>query len=266
MNKHLLPILCYFFILQSAFAASEPVCPFPNNKDVAVSTLPKAPYVSVAEARQWQKADKPMVFIDVREPQEFDTGHIPGAINIPYAQAEERLKELDRDKAHIFYCIHSSWRAPYVANLAADMGDKNAYILDGGVAAWNAGGQEIVSADPSQKPAVAEYPKDLAKVLETPPQREYKVKIDLTLDQLAEFDGKNGRPAYVAVDGIIYDLTESRLWRAGEHDPSKGKGQAGCDLTELIKDSPHGKKHLVRFPIVGKLLSLSHKGKPKVRP
>ena len=31
--------------------------------------------------------------------------------------------------------------------------------------------------------------------------------LELTLDQLKQYDGKNGNPAYVAVDGVIYDMT-----------------------------------------------------------
>ena len=82
------------------------------------------------------------------------------------------------------------------------------------------------------------------------------MKINLTPAQLAEFDGKDGRPAYVAVDGVIYDVTTSRLWRGGEHDPSHGEAMAGRDLSELLHTkSPHGSEHLKHFPIVGKLIS-----------
>ena len=220
----------------------------------SISTLPKASYVTPGEVKDWEKTGKPIVIVDVREPEEFNKGHIPDAINLPYAQADEKIETLDWSKSHIFYCIHSTWRAPYVANLAADLGHENSYILDGGIAEWNAEGREIVALDPAQIPEVAVYPQDLPKVLKTPPLREYKAKINLTLEQLAEFDGKNGRSAYVAVDGILYDLTESRLWRGGEHDPSHGEAQAGHDLTEVIKKSPHGKKNLERFPVVGQLI------------
>ena len=229
--------------------------PFSSAENTLLSTLPKAAYVTSTEVKNWQKNGQSVVMVDVREPQEFAAGHILNAINIPYAEAEEKIKGLDWSKSHIFYCIHSSWRAPYVANLAADLGHKNAYILEGGVAAWNAGGQEIIASNSAKKPEVAVYPQDLPKILKTPPLREYKVKINLTPEKLAEFDGKNGQPAYVAVDGVIYDLTQSRLWRAGEHDPSHGEVQAGCDLTEMLKESPHGKKNLDRFPIVGRLVS-----------
>jgi predicted heme/steroid binding protein len=71
----------------------------------------------------------------------------------------------------------------------------------------------------------------------------------LTAEELAVFDGKDGRPAYTAYDGIIYDVTASASWPDGEH-----YGQlAGKDLTGQLAGAPHGKEVLDRFPIVGQL-------------
>ena len=76
--------------------------------------------------------------------------------------------------------------------------------------------------------------------------------LELTLDQLKQYDGKNGNPAYVAVDGIIYDVTNVKAWRNGEHNGYS----AGNDLTDIIKNkSPHGVKNLEGLPIVGKLVA-----------
>ena len=76
--------------------------------------------------------------------------------------------------------------------------------------------------------------------------------LELTLDQLKQYDGKNGNPAYVAVDGIIYDLTNVPAWKNGEHNGYS----AGNDLTDIIKNkSPHGLKNLEGKPVVGKLVA-----------
>lgn len=76
--------------------------------------------------------------------------------------------------------------------------------------------------------------------------------LELTLDQLKQYDGKNGNPAYVAVDGVIYDLTNVPQWKNGEHNGYS----AGNDLTDIIKNkSPHGVKQLKGIPIVGKLVA-----------
>ncbi|MFH1511967.1 MAG: cytochrome b5 domain-containing protein [Bacillota bacterium] len=71
-----------------------------------------------------------------------------------------------------------------------------------------------------------------------------------TLDEFAKFDGKNGNPAYIAVDGVIYDVTNVPQWRNGDHNGFT----AGHDLTEEIKNiSPHGLSKLTGLPVVGKL-------------
>ncbi len=74
---------------------------------------------------------------------------------------------------------------------------------------------------------------------------------EFTLDELAEFDGQDGRRAYVAVDGVVYDLTDSSMWQEGQHNGFS----AGNDLTDEIKnDSPHGVRTLEGMPVVGKLV------------
>lgn len=218
------------------------------------STLPKAPYVSIETAKTWVANKRDLLFVDVRRPDEYRLGHLPHAVNIPYDQVENKKNEIPMDKPVIFYCTQATWRAPYAANVMADAGRNNVYVLEGGASAWNAGGQQIFATDPNIKGVVVPKPKDLKPNFKHFPNREYKVRIDLTLEQLKEFDGKNGRPAYVAVNGVIYDLTLSRLWRGGEHNPSKGEAYAGRDLTDVLEKSPHGDKHLKDFPVVGHLI------------
>lgn len=75
--------------------------------------------------------------------------------------------------------------------------------------------------------------------------------LELTLEELSQYNGKNGNPAYVAVDGVIYDVSESSRWADGEHNGFS----AGNDLTEEIKNvSPHGTSTLSRMPVVGKIV------------
>ncbi len=75
--------------------------------------------------------------------------------------------------------------------------------------------------------------------------------LELTLDELKQYDGKNGNPAYVAVDGVIYDFSELSAWKDGEHNGYS----AGNDLTDIIKNkSPHGVSKLNGVTIVGTLV------------
>ena len=72
-----------------------------------------------------------------------------------------------------------------------------------------------------------------------------------TLNELSQYDGKDGRAAYVAYNGKVYDATGSRLWKDGKH---MGAHVAGADLTQVFANAPHGEDKLARLPIVGILV------------
>ncbi|MBI3397962.1 MAG: cytochrome B5 [Deltaproteobacteria bacterium] len=54
---------------------------------------------------------------------------------------------------------------------------------------------------------------------------------------LQNFDGKDGRPAYIAYNGSVYDVTDNLYWTDGNHLESHF---AGVDLTAELGDAPHG--------------------------
>ena len=72
-----------------------------------------------------------------------------------------------------------------------------------------------------------------------------------TISDLKEFDGKEGKPAYVALKGKVYDVSDSPLWKAGKH---PGAHVAGLDLTMSIANAPHSEEVLVKFKVVGELI------------
>jgi len=69
-----------------------------------------------------------------------------------------------------------------------------------------------------------------------------------TLDELKQYDGGEGRPAYIAYKGKVYDVTESFLWAEGGH---QGQHVAGKDLTSDMGMAPHGEETLERVKLVG---------------
>ncbi len=82
------------------------------------------------------------------------------------------------------------------------------------------------------------------------PSASAEPELVLTLEELSQYNGKDGQPAYVAVDGVIYDFSNIPEWKDGEHNGYS----AGNDLTEAIKTkSPHGVSKLRGVPVVGKL-------------
>lgn len=72
----------------------------------------------------------------------------------------------------------------------------------------------------------------------------------MTAEELAKYDGLNDQPAYVAASGVIYDVSTSPMWQDGNH---MDQHQAGRDLTEELKNAPHVRKVVERFPTVGRL-------------
>ena len=74
---------------------------------------------------------------------------------------------------------------------------------------------------------------------------------EFTLSELAQYDGREGRDAYIAVDGFVYDVSNSSRWVNGNH---QGQHQAGQDLTAEMNASPHGRAVLSRVPRIGILV------------
>lgn len=64
---------------------------------------------------------------------------------------------------------------------------------------------------------------------------------------LANYNGKNGRQAFIAFQGKVYDVTE--LFINGEHNSCI----AGNDLTDILESMPHGAQVLECYPIVAEL-------------
>lgn len=77
-----------------------------------------------------------------------------------------------------------------------------------------------------------------------------------TLEELKQYDGRDGRPAYVAYKGKVYDVTESFLWINGDH---QGQHEAGKDITNEIGFAPHGEEVFERVKLIGLLVSSSEK-------
>jgi predicted heme/steroid binding protein/uncharacterized membrane protein len=67
-------------------------------------------------------------------------------------------------------------------------------------------------------------------------------------EELKEYCGKEDKPSYVVYDGKVYDVSDSKLWKGGQH---MRRHQAGADLTTDIQAAPHGPEVLERYPQVG---------------
>jgi predicted heme/steroid binding protein len=68
--------------------------------------------------------------------------------------------------------------------------------------------------------------------------------------QLALRNGQDREEVWIAFEGLIYDLTASRMWRQGQH----YQHWAGQDLTSELKDAPHTARVFERFSPIGRLI------------
>lgn len=78
-----------------------------------------------------------------------------------------------------------------------------------------------------------------------------QTKTQFTLTELALYNGKNGAKAYIAISGVVYDVTNVAQWRNGNHNGY----QAGVDLTAAFANSPHSASILSGLPVVGTLVN-----------
>jgi len=73
-----------------------------------------------------------------------------------------------------------------------------------------------------------------------------------TREELKEYNGQGGKPAYVAFKGKVYNVTNGPTWDDGDH---FGQHGAGTDLTKEMEDAPHGDEVFSDIPVVGELLA-----------
>lgn len=92
--------------------------------------------VSQLQATQLINQGKTVV-VDIRTPQEFASGHLRDAKNIPVGELAERAAELDKTKTKSVLVVSANGMgASKAAAILNKAGFANVYSLDGGIAAW----------------------------------------------------------------------------------------------------------------------------------
>lgn len=100
---------------------------------------------SAADAQAFlAAAPADLVILDVRTPDEFDAGHLSGAVNVDYYAADftDQLDALDRDVPYFVYC-RSGNRSEAAVDLMQDLGFAEIHELQGGIVAWAEAGLGI---------------------------------------------------------------------------------------------------------------------------
>lgn len=91
--------------------------------------------VTGEEGPDFLKEKKELVVLDVRQPEEFESGHIPGAQSIPLGELESRIEELDKDKEYFVIC-RSGRRSVMACHLLKENGFEKLFNLNGGMLGW----------------------------------------------------------------------------------------------------------------------------------
>jgi rhodanese-related sulfurtransferase len=124
---------------------------YKTGKDLINEAKLRIQEVSVADVQQMQRDNTQAVYLDVREPNEWNLGHLPSALHIPRGQLEGKIEGLaERDKKIVVYCATGN-RSSLAADTLKVMGYE-AVSLAGGFKAWAQDGGEIDDG-PSNAPA-----------------------------------------------------------------------------------------------------------------
>jgi sulfur-carrier protein adenylyltransferase/sulfurtransferase len=96
------------------------------------------------DAREAQALDDAL-FVDVRRYDEWEQGHLPGAVHVPRGSLESRIEGVvpDRDARIVLYCA-SGERSAFGAKSLAELGYENVVSLAGGFTDWKRNGYEVV--------------------------------------------------------------------------------------------------------------------------
>ena len=144
-SRHALATLLVAAAMSVAFAAiataGEPAA-------TATASAPAPAAVAVApmsqEALLEHQSRHPdhLFVLDVRTPQEYAEGHVPGAVNVPQDQLASRLAEVPKDKDVVIYC-RSGRRSVLAADVLAANGYSRLSHLEGDMNAWLAKGRPV---------------------------------------------------------------------------------------------------------------------------
>jgi rhodanese-related sulfurtransferase len=100
--------------------------------------------VSQIQATQYINQGKTLL-LDVRSADEYATGHLPNAKNIPLPELSGRLAEIDKSKKQVVITVCASGvRSSSAASLLSKSGFEQVFSLEGGTEAWRTQGLPIV--------------------------------------------------------------------------------------------------------------------------
>ena len=124
--------------------------------DLSWSMLTTSPEVCEVTVDEMRARPSDAAVVDVREPAEFASGHVPGAVNLPQADLATRLDEIPRDRP-VFVICQGGFRSLRAAQFLIQCGLNNVASVSGGTEAWRtAGGELTLESGQALQPGIVE--------------------------------------------------------------------------------------------------------------
>ncbi len=133
----------------------------PNYRELLRQVRSEISEIDATHARDRIESGEPVV-VDVREQDEWDEGHIPGAVHIPRGQLESRIERLAPDTARpvVVYCSAGN-RSAFAAKTLTDLGYEDVVSLAGGFTDWKRNGFPVQLQAGLDAPRRARYSRHL---------------------------------------------------------------------------------------------------------
>jgi sulfur-carrier protein adenylyltransferase/sulfurtransferase len=127
-------------------------------RDLLAQVKAEISEIRPADASAMLDGDEPPLLLDVREQDEWDEGHIPGAVHIPRGNLESRVEKIATDRARpvVVYCAVGA-RSAFAAKTLEELGYEDVRSLAGGFTDWKRSG----------------FPTELSKGLDPDKRRRY---------------------------------------------------------------------------------------------
>ena len=112
-------------------------------QELLAETKARVKEISVKDAFALRHTTGDVVFLDVRDPQEYNLGKIPGAVTIGRSNLEKNVEgAVPREKSVVVYCANGN-RSAFAADVMRIMGYDNVRSLREGFSGWVAEGGEV---------------------------------------------------------------------------------------------------------------------------
>jgi len=133
----------------------------PTYRELLQQTRSEISEIDATEARNRIESGEPVV-VDVREQDEWDEGHIAGAVHVPRGHLESRIERLAPDPSRplIVYCSAGN-RSAFAAKTLADLGYEDVVSLAGGFTDWKRNGFPVQLQTGLEAPQRARYSRHL---------------------------------------------------------------------------------------------------------